>query len=203
MPDQIWQNLFGFFSGLIGAGVGGWFTLYAAKITIRQAAEAENRQDAKEIQNLLDALGVELGTLWTLHAQRIGAIVAELTDGEPFLYYYPLSQDYFTIYNANAACIGKIQDASLREAIVVTYNKCKKVVDGFNYNNTLFNDWRALIQRSDDSAGDKAEIEAKFKELCAFGGRIRADHLELKAYVDRLLPLLKYEPSPEFMAGIA
>lgn len=185
--DALSQNLFGFISGLLGAVVGGLFTLYATKVEIRSNAAKEARHEQKEMQSLLDSIALELRTLWSMHERRIGPMLQSLKPGEPFLYYYPLSQNYFVIYDANATRIGAIADASLRTAIVVTFNKCKKVIDGLTYNNTLFLDWRALIQRSDESAHDKAEIAAKYKELCDYAASLKADHEELKTYVDTLL----------------
>lgn len=188
--EALSQNLFGFLSGLLGAIVGGLFTLYATQVSIREAHATEARQEQKNLQNLLDSLGVELYALWSMHEKRIGHFLQNMGPGEPFLYYYPLSQNYFVIYDGNAAQIGQIADKNLREEIVFTYNKCKKVVDGLNYNNTLFQDWRQLVQRSDESAHDKAEIANKYKELCDYGSQIKADHEELKLHVDQLLSLL-------------
>lgn len=187
--DAIVQNLFGFAAALIGAIVGGLFTLKATDKAIRVENEKENRQDEKEIQNLLDALGVEIKTLWDFHMKRIGVMIEELPDGKPLDFYYPLTQDYFTIYNSNAALIGRIKDAELREAIVVCYNKCKKVVDGFKYNNELIREFNDL--NSPDTPYNLAgRLENKRNEFIAYASTIKEDHYELKGYVEILLRLI-------------
>ncbi len=124
----------------------GYYTLKATDKAIRDQNAKELKREEKEVQNLLDALGVEIHTLWDFHMKRIGTMVEELPDGQPLEFYYPLTQDYFTIYNSNAALIGRIKDCDVSEAIVVCYNKCKKVVDGFKYNNDLVKDYKDLHQ---------------------------------------------------------
>lgn len=172
VSDAFAQNMFGFVSALIGAVVGGFFTLKATDKAIREENAKETRQEEKEIQNLLDALGVELSALWSFHMRRIGARIEALPEGQPLEIYYPLTQDYFTIYNSNASAIGRIKDPLLRESIVITYNKCKKVVDGFKYNNELFQNH-------------------KQQDMIEYAHLIKEDHYELKSYIEELLELLK------------
>lgn len=187
--EAIAQNLVGFATGLLGAVVGGLFTLYAANKAIREENEKERRGGEKEVQNMLDAMGVELGTLWAFHMRRVGGMVEALQPGQALEFYYPLTQDYFTVYNSNAAKIGLIPDPELRAMLVTCYNKCKKVVDGFKYNNELYRDWR---DQSDlpSSSSEQQKIKNKYHALVSYGEVIRADHFELKGYMEELLRLL-------------
>ncbi len=191
LTPEIMQNLVGFSSGLIGAAVGGWFTLYATNKAIKSTYEAEEREEERAIRSLLSSIGVELNTLWQFHQRRIGLAIEGLKAGEPLLFYYPLTQDYFTIYNTNASFVGRLDDAELRKAIVVTYNKCKKVVDGFIYNNALFVDYQQMRYQTVESGKENPNLAAKLDELQQFAEAIKADHFELKQYVDHLLALLE------------
>lgn len=188
--DTIMQNLYGFVAAMIGAMVGGIFTLRATDKAIREEREKEIRREEKEVQNLLDAIGVELGTLWGFHMRRVGAMVENLPEGAALEFYYPLTQDYFTVYNTNATKIGQVKDAVLREAIVVTYNKCKKVVDGFKYNNELYVDYRNSRIMPPASPKHDEFVAAKWQALVDYGQMAKADHFELKGYMERLLALL-------------
>lgn len=172
ISDVLLQNAFGFISALIGAVVGGYFTLKATDKAIREENAKEDRQEEKEVQNLLDAIGVEINALWSFHMRRIGEKIEALTEGQSLDIYYPLTQNYFTIYDSNASMIGRVRDPQLREAIVITYNKCKKVVDGFKYNNELLRDNRG-------------------ENRVALAQMIKEDHFELKSYVEQLLLLIK------------
>lgn len=189
LSDANIQNLLGFASGLIGALIGGLFTLYATNKAIHEGTAKDERQEEKEVQNLLDALGVELAALWSFHMRRVGGMIERLQDGQALEFYYPLTQDYFTLYNSNASQIGKIRDAALRESIVVTYNKCKKVVDGLKYNNEIYRDWREYAD-SAPAARDEARLSSKRTQLADYASIIRSDHFELKGYVENLLNLL-------------
>ncbi len=51
--------------------------------------------------------------------------------------YYPLTQDYFTVYQSNAHLIGEIQNEDLRGLIILTYSAAKGVVDSYRYNNHI------------------------------------------------------------------
>lgn len=183
ISDALSQNMFGFISALIGGVVGGYFTLKATDKAIRTENEKENRQEEKEVQNLLDSLGVELDTLWSFHMRRIGAMVEALTPDKALEFNYPLTQDYFTVYNTNAGKIGCIKEPELRKAIVVCYNKAKKVVDGFKYNNELFIEYNRF-------KADAVRAKENFAALAAYGQIIREDHFELKEYIEDLLNLL-------------
>ena len=174
---------------IAGGSITGYYTLKATDKAIRDQNEKERRRDEREVRNLLDALGVEISTLWEFHMHRVGQMLEDLPTGKALEFYYPLTQDYFTIYNSNAALIGRIPNADLRKAIVVCYNKCKKVVDGFKYNNELFCGHHDLTTMSGESL-DSKRIDAKFKELVDYAKVLKEDHFELKSYVDRLMELI-------------
>lgn len=190
LSDTMIQNMLGLVSGLIGALIGGLFTLYATNKVIRESNEKENRQEEKEVQNLLEALRVEIGTLWTFHMRRVGALIENLQDGQALEFYYPLTQDYFTVYNTNASRIGQVKQDELRDAIVVCYNKCKKVVDGFKYNNELYRDYTQVSATPIDLPQHKALVKARLDKLADYARVIREDHYEVKGYVERMLALL-------------
>ena len=185
------QNLYGFVAAMIGALVGGVFTLRATDKAIREERAKEVRREEKEVQNMLDAIGVELGTLWRFHMSRIGAMVENLPPDGALEFYYPLTQDYFTVYNTNAAKIGQVKDAVLREAIVVCYNKCKKIVDGFKYNNELYVDYRNTLVMPAVNSRHEEFVKAKYQALVDYGQLAKSDHFECKLYVERMLTLLE------------
>jgi len=187
-------------SAIIGGAIAGYYTLKATDKAIRDQNEKENRSDEKEVQNLLDALGVEIKTLWDFHMKRVGQMVEELPDGKPLAFYYPLTQDYFTIYNSNANLIGRIKDCDVSEAIVVCYNKCKKVVDGFKYNNELYREYRAFAIEEEVTPSVQAHLKAAREALVAYALVVKEDHFELKGYVERLLAMLR-QPKPVTASG--
>ena len=191
LSDEIIQKLMGPLTGLMGAVVGGVFTLRASSKAYRLELAKEHAREEREIQNMLDSLGLEISTLWNFHMNRIGGLVEHLPEGGAFEFYYPLTQDYFTVYNTNAGKIGAVKDAKLREAIVICYNKCKKVVDGFKYNNILYRDYRDLLLMPANSPNHADYVKAKYQELVDYAQIVVADHFEVKGYVEQLLTLLR------------
>jgi len=190
-PPELINITVGLLAAIGGSGVTGYFTLKATDKAIGLENEKEERQAAREVQNMLDALGVEISTIWEFHMRRIGSRVEQLADGDIMDFYYPLNQDYFTIYNSNAWKIGAVRDARLRQAIVICYNKCKKVVDAFKYNNELLAEMRRLTQKKDAAFTSLTNGEAYImKTLAALAKIIREDHVELKGYVENLMSLL-------------
>ena len=113
-------------------------------------------------------------------------------DGQALEFYYPLTQNYFTVYDANASMLGRVGNDELRNSIVVTYHKCKKVVDNFKYNNELFRQSRDFACQP-ESPRQKQIVDAKYKELQAYSSVIKNDHFELKGYADQLSALLDKE----------
>jgi hypothetical protein len=188
IPDALLNTAAALIGGAVGGIITGYYTLKATDKTIRDQNEKEVKREEKQIQNLLDALGVEIKTLWDFHMRRIGGMVENLPAGQALEFYYPLTQDYFTIYNSNAANIGAIKDCEVSEAIVVCYNKCKKVVDGFKYNNELFREYQNAANSMNH---EPKRIDAAFKALTDFAQIVKEDHFEVKGYVERLLKLLQ------------
>jgi len=180
------EVVFNFLAGIIGAAVGGIFVLAGTWLTIRAESKRDQAREEKEVQNLLDALGVEIKTLWDFHMKRVGQQLESLPENKAFEFYYPLTQDYFTIYNSNAALIGRIKDCELSEAIVVCYNKCKKAVDGFKYNNALYEAYTEAMNKHLEP-----EITISRNKFQGYAATLKEDHFELKGYVKRLLEMLK------------
>ena len=144
-----------------------------------------------------DALTVSGETMWDQVKDVVNHNADVILPADKALeFYYPLSQNYFIVYDANAGKIGQVKDGQVRETIVVCYNKCKKVVDGLKYNNELYRDYQNLVIMDE---GDRTQIriDAKFKELVAYGHIIKEDHLELKSYVEHFLRLLNVSLEPE------
>jgi hypothetical protein len=191
MDGDLLQKLMSPLAALLGAVVGGLFSLRASRKGHLFELAKERQREEREVQNMLDSIGVEIGTLWFFHMARVGAMVESLPEGGAFEFYYPLTQDYFTVYNTNAGKIGAVKDAKLREAIVVCYNKCKKIVDGFKYNNVLYKDYRDLLLMPASSPNHEEYVKGKRQELVDYAKIVVEDHYEVKSYVERLLKLLE------------
>lgn len=185
------QHLMGAATSLLGAFVGGMFSIAASRRAELRDRDKERRLAEREIQNLLDAIEVELEALWGFHYRRLGSLLETMPDDALIELYYPITNDYFTIYNSNAVMIGRIRDGALRAAIVVVYNKCKKVAQTFAYNNALFTEYQELRFHPADYPNIEARLASKRGEMLAVARVIRADHVELRQMIETVLRLLK------------
>lgn len=190
---SILPKLVYFSAGIAGSLIGGFFSMLSARRAVRQEAAREKRQQEREVQSILDALAVEIDTLWSFHMDRIGAMIEGWKPGAAnrMEFYYPLTQDYFTVYHMNANRLGQIRDAGLRKAIVVCYNKCKKVVDGFKYNNELYREYVDALNLPEHTERYGTLVAVRRAKLEEYAVLLREDHFEVKTYVEDMLNRLE------------
>ena len=105
----------------------------------------KDRQREQEIgfqRNVLRAIRCELESLGTIYASDIGATVSRLVDGQILETRLALSQDWFTVFTANAAHLGRIDQPETSRHIVGVYALLKGLIEEFRINNDY------LIQRA-------------------------------------------------------
>ena len=116
-----------------------------------------------------------------------------MKDGEPLLYYYPVYQDYFSVYHGTSAFIGFIEDDDLRTLIVTTYIKTKGLVDSFRFNNVIVerygNSLMTAALTTDQTFKQKAASE--LNQLAEYGRTLRQTHMDVKQSVQDLARALR------------
>ena len=128
-------NLESFLSAGLGAFIGSALTLVGVYWSHRLEVQRQEKKEADQLIGLLQSFHDEIETIWESYHGNAGAQIEALEDGHPFLMYWPITQDYFTVYNANAFFIGRIKDHDLRKAIIATYTKARGLIDTFRMNN--------------------------------------------------------------------
>jgi hypothetical protein len=180
-----WDNLL---SGFVGAIIGGACTVVAVVVQNWVNRSDQRRNDTKVIRGYLQAIRHETDTLWTRYEERLGAALMA-NPGRAFLMYYPIFQDYFTVYNGNSFLLGRIPDAELRTLIVKTYKVAKGNADSFRFNNLIVEKFENAtnIHRQTNNPADEHQANAYLSQLIQYAGILRAQHLEVKEHVARLL----------------
>ncbi|WP_157492433.1 hypothetical protein [Geothrix fermentans] len=183
-------------SGLIGSIIGGLIAGFFSLRAVSNAEEADRKKrtevDAKIILSLLQALHDELDSVFATYQERIGARVEALPEGQPLLFYYPVINDFFTVYNANAYLIGRIENNDLRKALVQTYVLAKGMVDSFRMNNELlskFEHWHALAAETNNPV-HKQNAKDRFSNLASYATQIRKGHIETKKSLSELMRMM-------------
>lgn len=143
-------------AAIIGAIVGGLIAARATRRAVQQSYlndfEKRNIEKQENLQRFYRAIKSELNALWKRY-EGAGEKIKNLDEGQPLLIHYPLTQDYFTIYQANAHLIGEIQNEELREDIILTYSAAKGAVDSYRYNNHIvgqYHHWNWLAAETDN-----------------------------------------------------
>lgn len=123
----------------------------------------------------------------------MGVFVEALPQGSPLNELFPVSSDYFTIFNSNAARIGAIPDPDLRKALVRAYVLAKALVDTFRMNNELINrrEHFAALAVETGQPLHQQHADGYTQTLVAYADSVRNSHNETKAAVTSLLRELR------------
>ena len=119
--------------------------MVATYMVNNHAKKEAQRTEKESIKAFVQAIQNEIGTLWELYKRGAGDFLEKTNNGYPFLYKYIVKQDYFIIYNKNSHFLGKINDALLREQIIITYTKSKAIVDSYILNNSILEKYENMI----------------------------------------------------------
>jgi len=135
-----------------------WAYRNASKIQFEEAELHRLRERAAErerIVGILHAIREELIQLWLMMAEDIARPIETLDPKKKLLPYWPCYQSYFSIFDANAAEIGLIENESLRTSLVRTFMLAKRLIDQYqNYNRIEDN----MTMRASQPLGIPADI---------------------------------------------
>jgi len=98
----------------------------------RKDREQERENSFK--QNVLRSIRCELQGLTEIYDQGIGAQLAKVAEGETFHLRLALTEDWFTVFTANANHLGRL-DAYISRRVVSIYLLLKKLVEEYRINN--------------------------------------------------------------------
>jgi hypothetical protein len=179
--------------GLIAGGLTGYFSVRAVKISHRNTLELQNQNQKKLIKGFLQAIHDEIETLWELYQIGIGMQLETLPDGEALRFYYPVTQDYFTVYNSNGFLIGHIEDADLRRLIVQVYSMARGLIDSYKMNNEVLGKleyWENLYYHNKDPFYGQSALSL-LTAMQEYAKKIKKRHTELKDLIEKLLRHLR------------
>ena len=194
MADFTW-NADALISSAVGALIGSALTLAGAYLAHWLERSEAERKDADHLLGLLQGIHDEIESLWELYISSIGAHAEALQANAPLMFYWPITQDYFTIYNSNSFFIGKIKDHDLRKQIVATYAKARGLIDSYRMNNDLLQklEYAAVLAQESQSPIHQAHAKARQQSLVQYSSQLTTRHHELKAMVAELLRRLRKE----------
>ena len=163
-------------------------------LQFNQQRKAKEREQRKRVSNMLAGMTAELVAIEVRYNATAGAEIEKTKTDEAVKFYFPVTQDYFSVFHANAANLGELQDDDLRAEIILGYTKLKGFVDTFRMNNRFYEDYsKAAADHSQNTS--HAELANKYKAaeqaLCVYGNKIREAHKEFKTQLPRLIERVK------------
>jgi hypothetical protein len=136
------QAIISLVSALIGGFIAGFLTVLAQDKAIRAQRQAVLDAEAREVTGILKAIEEELSDVdgwfidWLEKAWK--------DRPQQPLNVTPIHQNPFTIFDANAAAIGKIADPELRQLIIRSYIRAKTLLDLVNHYCEKYIIWEQL-----------------------------------------------------------
>lgn len=126
-------------SGLLGALIGGLFTLWGTLIDGRRQERASENDAKYKQKSVLIGIKAEIETLLEIYKARIYESLEEYEGGKPFENIFPLTQSYFSFYENNSFALTSINEGTMK-SIVICYGSARSLVDTFKMNNQVLED---------------------------------------------------------------
>jgi hypothetical protein len=185
-----WETLIS--SGL-GALIGSALTLLATYFSHQLDRDKAKEDEAQLIFGFLQGIHDEIETLWDNYNENVGAHVESLQQGQPFQYYWAVTQEYFTIYTENAHLIGRVDDHDLRKQIVSAYARSKGLIDSYRLNNELVHKYEqaASIYAETQAETHGQQANARMQSMIMYAASLKESHTKVKADVTALLRALR------------
>lgn len=186
-------NIGDLMSSALGALIGSSLTLAGVWVSHKLHKSEEERREKEHIDGLLEAIHDEVKTLWDAYSVSAGRTLENLQDGEAFLSYWPITQEYFTIYTNNAIHLSKLKDSSLRRRVVTTYTKARGLIDSYRMNNEMLRQYENASILFGETQKDiyKRDALTRYQGLQEYALRLRALHNELNILIFDLIQNLE------------
>ncbi|MBJ9962899.1 hypothetical protein [Burkholderia seminalis] len=180
-------------SGFIGALLGAGATLLGVTLQMRSNDKTEKRKDDARHTAVLQALHDELETIKAIYMSTAGGPMQNHAPRDPFLYYWPVSGDYFSVYHSHVAVLGYIQDDALRKALIQTYTYAKGLLDSFRLNNIFVerHEVAAQLHLREPSKDHQNALTIAREQLRLYAPTLVQSHQRLVAAVDSCLQQLR------------
>ncbi|MCX3183789.1 hypothetical protein NGI02_05340 [Escherichia fergusonii] len=181
------QWMLSFITALIGAVVGGWFTLRGVELEAK-ITRAEAEKNSLELQlSVLKGIKGEIFTLISLYNKRMKDHIDGIGPGEALFVNFPVGDDNFTFYEQNAKMIAKLNDAA-RDSIINIYTYARSLIQSFKGNNQLITDYEKIIFDMADNNKNKDMYERlraeKIKIMVDYAQGIKNIDAELRCVLN-------------------
>jgi len=177
---------------LLSTLVGALLTFSAILFTQALEIRKHRRARTKLIHALLQGLHDEIAGLLELARTGAARPIDAVLDGKPYEGLFTASQDYFTVYHANAELVMQIDDACLRRKIIQTYMRAKVLLDTVCMNRLYLERYHYLqstfLKTKDPSV--QKEAEEYHRTLVDTSAQLKRVDADFKRAANDLLSML-------------
>ena len=182
------MNWHTFASTLLGA----LFTFSGILFTHALDFQRRKRAHKKLIHALMQGLQDEIGSLLEFAKTSSVHSIDAVSEGKPYEGLFTASQDYFTVYHANAELVMQLDHAPMRKSIIQTYTRAKWLLDTIRMNRLYLERYHYLqstfLKTREQSV--QTEAEEYHRTLIDMAGQVKRAHCEFKSAANGLLSIL-------------
>jgi hypothetical protein len=192
LASDIWGD---FIIALVGAVVGGLFTLIGSYFANKHQASIENDLEKASVRDFILSIEDELTLAWVLYHQNIGLLLEKSPPKQPFRHPWQASGNYFRIYESNLHLLPKISDEGLRKQIIRTYFYANSLVDSLHMNTKMLkeeDELRTLTMSSGSASSHRgAALNSKTTQLANYRDELHRIHVLTRVALDELTRRVK------------
>ncbi|GEM_PF-3978535 len=172
---------------------GGALTLLGVYFTNKHSRDMADEAQQELLRGFLKGLYCELDTIYEIHRGEVGPMIDALKSGEPLLLFYPIGQNYFTVFDGNSELLGRVPGHDMRTAAIRAYMFSKSFVDTIHKNNELYDDFTKAILNNRQSPSEANTLTARdaYDDLCTYGEQLKKSQKRAYAAVDHFIGLAK------------
>jgi len=165
---EFWAAIAG---ALIGGSITGWFTLRAQKQAAKDQRIRDRETELEAIKGTLQAIETEVDVFKLKYLDALNVLFKEPNPKAPPANPIDIprsSQSLFSVFDSNAAMLGRITDAALRRKIVGVYVGLKLMVDIVNHYTERHQFWLNLSHQPNRIGGiteAKGEVESRAENI--------------------------------------
>ncbi|EOL9038818.1 hypothetical protein ACNKCT_003649 [Cronobacter sakazakii] len=138
-----WHEYSELITAFLAALLGGFFTMRGVIFQVKQQAKQQAKAAREKRITTLMGIREEIDSLIKLYLARMAEEIEKYDRSSPFDNIFPITQNYFTFYEANSSSLAEVQRDTLSK-IVAFYTSARSLIDSYRGNN-------ALIERLDST----------------------------------------------------
>ncbi|HGM5964182.1 hypothetical protein HLB02_04160 [Serratia nevei] len=151
-----WHEYSGLITAFLAALLGGWFTMKGVTVQVKQQAKQQARAAREKRITTLLGIREEIDSLIKLYLARMAEEIEKYDRNSPFDNIFPITQNYFTFYEANSASLAVVNRETLSK-IVAFYTSARSLIDSYRGNNALIERLDSTLVAS-DITGNKEHL---------------------------------------------